>query len=83
MDTRYSHRSSSDVEPERCERTVLQIAAQHGSVDVVQYLLTRGADPNKQLLQSDAKTAMHCAALGTYTSIFHLFSQRAKYGVCT
>lgn len=49
---------------ERKRRTPLMIAALHGSLEVLNYLLQAGADPNARSEDDERCTAMHCAASG-------------------
>ena len=49
---------------ERTRRTPLMVAASHGGLEVLSYLLRAGADPNARSEDSERCTAMHCAASG-------------------
>ena len=49
---------------ERRRRTPLMVAATHGSVDALCYLLSAGADPNLRGDDDEKATALHCAASG-------------------
>ena len=49
---------------ERKRRTPLMVAATHGSVDALSYLLRAGADPNSRSDDDEKATALHCAASG-------------------
>ena len=49
---------------ERKRRTPLMVAATHGSVDALSYLLRAGADPNCRSDDEEKATALHCAASG-------------------
>ena len=49
---------------ERKRRTPLMVAATHGSVDALAYLLSAGADPNLRGDDDERTTALHCAASG-------------------
>lgn len=46
----------------RRARTAAMVAAQHGAVGVLRYLLDQGADPNCAPDEQDKYTALHCAA---------------------
>ena len=45
-------------------RTPLMVAATHGSVDALSYLLRAGADPNHRSDDDERASALHCAASG-------------------
>jgi hypothetical protein len=45
------------------QRTLLQVAAHHGCIDILEFLVARGADPNLQS-STDGYTALHCACDG-------------------
>ena len=45
------------------QRTLLQVAAHHGCIDILEFLVARGADPNVQS-STDGYTALHCACDG-------------------
>mmetsp|Transcript_31079 Transcript_31079/g.101289 ORF Transcript_31079/g.101289 Transcript_31079/m.101289 type:complete len:623 (-) Transcript_31079:186-2054(-) len=49
---------------ERKRRTPLMVAAMHGSVEVMSYLLNVGANPNLRSDDEEGVTALHCAAAG-------------------
>ena len=49
---------------ERTRRTPLMVAASHGGLEVLSYLLRAGADPNARSEDAERCTAMHCAASG-------------------
>ena len=49
---------------ERRRRTPLMVAASHGGLEVLSYLLRGGADPNARSEDGERCTAMHCAASG-------------------
>lgn len=49
---------------ERQRRTPCMVAASHGSLEVLLYVLQMGADPNLRSEDEDRCTAMHCAAAG-------------------
>jgi len=49
---------------ERKRRTPTMIAALHGSLEVLGYILQAGADPNVRSEDDERFTAMHCAASG-------------------
>ena len=56
------HAKSASLERKR--RTPLMVAATHGSVDALSYLLRAGADPNSRSDDDEKATALHCAASG-------------------
>jgi len=49
---------------ERQRRTPCMVAASHGSLEVLLYVLQMGADPNLRSEDEERCTAMHCAAAG-------------------
>jgi len=49
---------------ERQRRTPCMVAASHGSLEVLLYVLQMGADPNMRSEDDERCTAMHCAAAG-------------------
>lgn len=49
---------------ERQKRTPCMVAASHGALEVLLYVLQMGADPNKRSEDEERCTAMHCAAAG-------------------
>ena len=49
---------------ERQRRTPCMVAASHGALEVLLYVLQMGADPNKRSEDEERCTAMHCAAAG-------------------
>jgi len=49
---------------ERQRRTPCMVAAAHGSLEVLMYVLQMGADPNMTSEDEERCTAMHCAAAG-------------------
>ena len=49
---------------ERQRRTPCMVAASHGSLEVLMYVLQMGADPNMLSEDEERCTAMHCAAAG-------------------
>ena len=56
------HAKSASLKRKR--RTPLMVAATHGSVDALSYLLRAGADPNCRSDDDEKATALHCAASG-------------------
>ena len=59
-----SHAVNKHVSLERKRRTPLMVAATHGSVDALSYLLNACADPNFRSDDDERVSALHCAASG-------------------
>ena len=62
--TSGSARHAKSASLKRKRRTPLMVAATHGSVDALSYLLRAGADPNCRSDDDEKATALHCAASG-------------------
>jgi hypothetical protein len=60
----YAEQRNGGKGLERQRRTPCMVAASHGSLEVLLYLLQMGADPNLRSEDEERCTAMHCAAAG-------------------
>lgn len=60
----YAEPRSGGKGLERQRRTPCMVAASHGALEVLLYVLQMGADPNKRSEDDERCTAMHCAAAG-------------------
>jgi len=64
------------TDPEK--NTALHLAAENGQLNVVRFLLDKGADPMKTRQNKNARNAFHLAAGNGHTDIVALILKRAK-----